>query len=189
MERSRPVPEQPWRLRQRSLPRSLCIGRHECFRKTGELQKVPHHRLPRRRPAGRLRRSRVGGPRRRHAEPALSADASNYHLYVSPTGSDANPAAQPVRSAPSSKAAKVAKPSTTVHVAPGTYRGNVATKTTAPRPARIRYVSDTKWGAKIVGSGTEGMWTNQRQLRRHRRLRHHRPGPSGHPELGVEYPA
>jgi parallel beta-helix repeat protein len=47
-----------------------------------------------------------------------------------------------------------------VHVAAGTYSGNVTTKNSGTSTARIRYVSDTKWGAKIVGSGSEAMWTN-----------------------------
>jgi hypothetical protein len=47
-----------------------------------------------------------------------------------------------------------------VHVAAGTYLGNVTTKVSGTATARIRYVSDTKWGAKIVGSGSAAMWTN-----------------------------
>jgi hypothetical protein len=54
----------------------------------------------------------------------------------------------------------MAKPSTTVHVAAGTYRENVTTKVHGTATARIRYVSDTKWGAKVIGSGTQIMWTN-----------------------------
>ena len=86
--------------------------------------------------------------------------ASIYNLYVSTTGSDSNAGsiAKPFRTI--TKAASMAKPSTTVHVAPGTYSGNVTTSKHGTATARIRYVSDTKWGAKIVGSGTEGMWTN-----------------------------
>jgi hypothetical protein len=48
-----------------------------------------------------------------------------------------------------------------VHVAAGTYFGNVITKVHGTPTARIRYVSDTKWGAKIVGTGTEYMWYNK----------------------------
>ena len=54
----------------------------------------------------------------------------------------------------------MAKASTTVHVAAGTYSGNVTTNANGSSSARIYYVSTTKWGAKIVGSGTEAMWTN-----------------------------
>jgi parallel beta-helix repeat protein len=79
---------------------------------------------------------------------------------VATTGSDSNPG---TRSAPFltiTAAAKAAKPDTTVHVAPGTYRENVRTRVSGTASARIRLVSDSKWGAKIIGSGTEGAWTN-----------------------------
>jgi Right handed beta helix region len=91
---------------------------------------------------------------------AAAASTSIYNLYVSPTGSDSNAgtAAKPFKTI--QRAANMAKPSTTVHVAPGTYRENIATKVSGTSTARIRFVSDTKWGAKIIGSGTEGMWTN-----------------------------
>ncbi|MGJ7915472.1 choice-of-anchor Q domain-containing protein [Massilia sp. LXY-6] len=91
---------------------------------------------------------------------AAAASPSIYNLYVSPTGSDSNPgsAARPFKTI--QRAANMAKPSTTVHVASGTYRENVTTKVHGTSSARIRYVSDTKWGAKIIGSGTQGMWTN-----------------------------
>lgn len=91
---------------------------------------------------------------------ALSAEASNYNLYVSPTGSDSNPgsASRPFRTI--QQAAKVAKLAATVHVARGTYYGNVRSNTSGTATARIRFVSDTRWGATIIGSGTEAMWTN-----------------------------
>jgi hypothetical protein len=90
----------------------------------------------------------------------VPADTSIYHLYVSTAGSDSNTgtAAMPYKTI--SKAASVAKPGTTVHVAAGTYYGNVATKLSGTSTNRIRFVSDTKWGAKIIGSGSEAMWTN-----------------------------
>ncbi|MEO7576786.1 MAG: choice-of-anchor Q domain-containing protein, partial [Massilia sp.] len=48
----------------------------------------------------------------------------------------------------------------TVHVARGDYYGNVRSDTSGTATARIRFVSDSKWGARIIGSGTEAMWTN-----------------------------
>jgi hypothetical protein len=86
---------------------------------------------------------------------------SIYNLYVATTGSDSNPgtAAKPFKTI--NRAAALAKPGTTVHVAPGTYNGNVTTSVSGTASARIRYVSDTKWGAKIIGTGTEFMWTNR----------------------------
>lgn len=87
--------------------------------------------------------------------------ASIYNTYVATTGSDSNPgtAAKPFKTI--GRAASLAKPGTTVHVAAGTYNGNVTTSVSGTATARIRYVSDTKWGAKIVGTGTEFMWTNR----------------------------
>jgi parallel beta-helix repeat protein len=83
-----------------------------------------------------------------------------FNLYVATTGSDSHPgsASAPFRTI--QRAASLATPGTTVHVAPGVYRENVVTKVHGTAAARIRYVSDTKWGARIIGSGTEGMWTN-----------------------------
>lgn len=85
---------------------------------------------------------------------------SVYNLYVATTGSDSNTgtSAKPFKTI--AKAASVAKAGTTIHVAAGTYSGNVTTKTSGTSSNHIRYLSDTKWGAKIIGSGTEAMWTN-----------------------------
>lgn len=82
------------------------------------------------------------------------------HLYVATTGSEAN---RGTRDAPYRSiqcAAFAATPGTTVHVAPGIYRENVRTTVHGNAHARVRYVSDLKWGAKIIGSGTEAMWEN-----------------------------
>jgi parallel beta-helix repeat protein len=83
-----------------------------------------------------------------------------HQLYVATTGSDLNSGSElsPFRTI--QLAARIAKPGSIVHVAPGYYRENVRTKAQGTASARIRYVSDTKWGAKIIGSGTEAMWTN-----------------------------
>lgn len=94
------------------------------------------------------------------ADPAAVADPSIYHLYVSPSGDDNNPgtASAPFRTI--NRAAMATKPSTTVHVAQGVYSGNVITKNSGKPNARIRFVADTKWSAKIIGSGSEAHWTN-----------------------------
>jgi parallel beta-helix repeat protein len=90
----------------------------------------------------------------------MTAANSIYHLYVSTTGSDSNAgsAQKPLRTI--TRAASLAKASTTVHVAPGVYKENVKTTRSGTSTGHVRFVSDTKWGAKIVGSGTEAMWTN-----------------------------
>ncbi len=41
-----------------------------------------------------------------------------------------------------------------------TYTGNVVTARAGSSSGRVRFVSDTKWGAKIIGTGTEAHWTN-----------------------------
>lgn len=85
---------------------------------------------------------------------------TTYNLYVSTTGSDSSSGTQSSPFRTIQHAAAVAKPDTTVHVAPGTYSGNVATSAQGSATGRIRYVSETKWGAKIIGTGTEATWTN-----------------------------
>lgn len=81
---------------------------------------------------------------------------------MSPTGSDSNAGTQaaPVRTIV--KASQLAKPSTTIHVAAGTYTGSFTTSVSGTSSARIRYVSDTRWGAKIVppSSGNTSAWIN-----------------------------
>src|SRR5450830_1039146 len=91
--------------------------------------------------------------------PAATVQASIYQLYVSPTGSDSNSGSIQAPFRTISKAASVAKPSTTIHVAAGTY-GNVINSKSGTSTGRIRFVSDTKWAAKIVGTGTESHFSN-----------------------------
>jgi hypothetical protein len=82
------------------------------------------------------------------------------HLHVAVTGSDSNPGSRSAPFRTVHRAAKAAMPGTTIHVARGVYRENVTTGAEGTRHARIRYVSDTKWAAKIIGSGTGAAWTN-----------------------------
>ena len=78
-------------------------------------------------------------------------------LYVSTNGSDSNAGTQASPFKTISHAADSAKAGTTVHVAPGTYQGGF--KTTANG---VTYVSDQKWGAKIVTKGSPDMaWDNR----------------------------
>ena len=51
-----------------------------------------------------------------------------------------------------------------MHVAAGTYTGGFKTTASGTATARIRYVSDTKWGAKIIPSGSSSnivAWDNR----------------------------
>lgn len=86
--------------------------------------------------------------------------ATSRHLYVATTGSDSNPGTQSAPFKTIQRASQSAIPSTTVHVAPGTYAGGITTATSGSSSGRIYYVSDKKWGAKIVPSGTsQRAWT------------------------------
>jgi hypothetical protein len=94
--------------------------------------------------------------------PALALPATTYKLYVSPSGSDSNAgtASAPFRTL--SRAASAARASTTVYVAPGTYNGGFKTSASGTASARIYYVSTTKWGARIVPSGSANFaWDNR----------------------------
>jgi hypothetical protein len=93
------------------------------------------------------------------ARPA-PVSTTDFHLYVATTGSDSNPGTESEPFRTITRAARAAKPDTTIHVASGTYRENVRTQVNGTSSGRIRYVSDVRWGAKIIGAGTEGMWTN-----------------------------
>jgi hypothetical protein len=80
-------------------------------------------------------------------------ETTSNHYYVAPNGSDANPGTQAAPFRTIQKAASVVRPDTTVHVAPGTYAETITSTTSGTASGRIRYVSDTKWGAKIVPAG------------------------------------
>ncbi len=81
-------------------------------------------------------------------------------LYVSTSGSDSSAGSQSAPFRTIQHAVSLAKAGTTVHVAPGLYSETITSNASGTSSARIRYVSDTKWGAKVVGSGTEFMWNN-----------------------------
>ncbi|RSZ59977.1 DUF1565 domain-containing protein [Massilia atriviolacea] len=103
----------------------------------------------------------------------LGADASSpasavipsttYKFYVAPNGNDNNAgsASAPFRTI--ARAARAARASTTVFVAPGTYAGGIKTTVSGNASGRIYFVSTTKWGAKIVVAGSSGKagWDNR----------------------------
>lgn len=88
--------------------------------------------------------------------------ATTKNFYVATTGSDSNPGTQAAPFRTIKKAASVATAGYTVHVADGTYNEQVATNLSGTASAYITYVSDNKWGAKIVspGTGTTAAWQN-----------------------------
>ena len=95
---------------------------------------------------------------------SYNSTASVSALYVASTGSDSNAGTQAAPFRTILKASQVAAAGTTVHVAAGSYPGGFVTSASGTATARIHYVSDTKWGAKIVppaGSSTAVAWDNR----------------------------
>jgi parallel beta-helix repeat protein len=86
------------------------------------------------------------------------AQAKDY--YVSSSGSDSNPGTVKKPWATLKHAAAAVEPGATIHVAPGTYRGSIITRVSGTPDARVRWISDAKWGAKLVGDSSEAVWRN-----------------------------
>ncbi|WP_431855992.1 DUF1565 domain-containing protein [Azospirillum sp.] len=79
-------------------------------------------------------------------------------LYVSTSGSDSNSGSKSSPFKSIREASEHAESGTTVHVAPGTYQGGIHTETDG-----VTYVSDVKWGARIVpgsGDNEREAWNN-----------------------------
>ncbi len=90
--------------------------------------------------------------------------ATTYKTYVATTGSDSNPGTQAAPFKTIARAASLARPSTTVFVAPGTYPGGFRTSINGTATGRIYFVSTTKYGAKIVppaSSSNDTAWDNR----------------------------
>ncbi|MFL5815926.1 MAG: choice-of-anchor D domain-containing protein [Bdellovibrionia bacterium] len=80
-------------------------------------------------------------------------------LYVSPSGNDSNSGAQAAPLKTIQRAANLATAGTTVHVAPGNYQEQITSKNSGTASARIKYVSDVKWKARLLPvSGVTSMW-------------------------------
>jgi hypothetical protein len=101
------------------------------------------------------------------AAPMASAFAKD--LYVSTTGSDSNPGTQTAPVKTIARADALASAGTIIHVAAGTYRvsapaldnAGIKTSKSGTSTARIKFVSDVKWGAKIIVSGTGITWDSR----------------------------
>lgn len=99
----------------------------------------------------------------------LASCSGPRHLYVAATGSDANPGTEAAPFLTIAHADSVAGAGDTIHVAPGTYRvsapsphsAGIRTSKSGTASARIKFVSDVKWGAKIVFSGTGMAWNSK----------------------------
>jgi parallel beta-helix repeat protein len=92
-----------------------------------------------------------------------STTSNGTDYYVSTTGSDSNDgsAAQPWKTI--QHAATMVTAGYTVHVAPGTYYGPISTSPSGTSSARIRYISDSLWGARIYYPGSpsaQSIWYN-----------------------------
>jgi hypothetical protein len=98
--------------------------------------------------------------------PAVTGVTGN--LYVATTGSDSNPGTQAKPLKTIGRADALARAGYVIHVAAGTYKvsapssGSNGIKTTKSGTAanHIKFVSDVKWGAKIVMSGTGIAWNS-----------------------------
>jgi hypothetical protein len=86
--------------------------------------------------------------------------AAEQARYVSPSGSDFNDGSAKHPWSTLQHAAKRVKPGTTVYVADGTYTGPVATTVSGIRSGRIRFVSQSRWGARVRTTGAYATWTN-----------------------------
>jgi hypothetical protein len=80
--------------------------------------------------------------------------------YVSPTGNDANDGSIAHPFASIQKAANVAQAGATIHVLSGIYTQPVYTTAKGTAQARITFISDVKWGAKIITKGVRISWVN-----------------------------
>src|SRR6266550_1044680 len=88
-------------------------------------------------------------------------NGANY--YVAPSGSDANPCSAAAPCYTMARVSQLLRSGDNAHFAPGnytwSYSGNkVSVSGTATAP--ITYISDTKWGAKIYGSGCDPIWND-----------------------------
>ena len=100
------------------------------------------------------------------------AAAATTDLYVATTGSDSNPGTKAAPFATLQKAGSVATPGVTVHVAPGSYSAltyclvpsivagyaAVCMQTSGTASAPITFISDTKWGAKLICPSDSGFF-------------------------------
>lgn len=98
------------------------------------------------------------------SSPELPAVSSALEYWVSPSGDDSSDGSEAHPWATvthASKTADLGLQGTTVHVAPGTYYGDVQTTANGTATARIRFVSDVQWGATIQGDGSRvAAWVN-----------------------------
>ena len=84
--------------------------------------------------------------------------------YVAPTGSDGADGSENKPFKTIVRASRAARPNSCISVAPGTYEGGFKTVASGTAEARIRYVSSTKWAARLVppaNSQNDTAWDNR----------------------------
>lgn len=99
----------------------------------------------------------------------LASCAGTKHLYVAPDGADSNPGTREAPFLTIARADAAAEPGYTVHVAPGRYEvsapgphsAGITTRRSGTAAARLKFVSEVKWGAKIIVSGTGIAWRSK----------------------------
>ena len=84
--------------------------------------------------------------------------SGNNVYYVSPTGNDANDGSKAYPFATIQRAAEEATPGTIIHVLAGIYTQPVVVASSGSADARITFLSDVRWGAKIKTTGTQDPW-------------------------------
>ena len=80
--------------------------------------------------------------------------------FVAPSGDDNADGSRTRPWAGLQHAGQKARPGSVIHVAPGTYYGAITTSVSGNPVARIRFLSDTKWGARIRSIGVRATWIN-----------------------------
>jgi len=93
--------------------------------------------------------------------PARGPAESGPVLFVSPAGSDQSPGTREAPLRTLAGAASLARPGTTVQVAPGEYRESLTTRASGRADARIAYTSVIPWEARIVADeDADFAWRN-----------------------------
>jgi hypothetical protein len=99
----------------------------------------------------------------------LASCVSTKHLYVAPQGADSNPGTKEAPFRTIARADAAAAAGYTIHVAPGNYQvsapdphsAGISTGRNGTVAARLKFISDVKWGAKIIVSGTGIAWRSK----------------------------
>jgi len=96
----------------------------------------------------------------------LTSCVGTKHLYVAPDGADTNPGTENAPFLTLARADAAADAGSIIHVAPGSYQvdaptphsAGITTIRSGTKTSRIRFISDVRWGAKIIVSGPGIAW-------------------------------